>query len=209
MVRDLSLSVAPARHGDATSDERRRDATSPALGVQQADVARRLAEAYYREVYGVLRRLGVRREGLFDATQHVFLVAAEKARSIDVASERAFVISVAVRTAANLRRAYATQHQRHVDQDVVGVASPAPLADELLDQRRLRFLLDEALDALPPDLREAFVLFELENLTLTEISQSLDIPRGTVASRLRRAREIFQETARRLQARSRAGGRTP
>jgi RNA polymerase sigma-70 factor (ECF subfamily) len=204
MIRDVVLVAGPAGRGDANEGEGPRKGSSrPAAPghVEPADTARRLAEAYYREIYGVLRRLGVRQEALFDATQHVFLVAAEKARSIHVESERAFVVSVAVRTAANVRRAYATQRERHVDQDVLGVASPAPLADELLDQRRLRSLLDEALDSLPPDLREAFVLFELENLTLAEIAHALDIPRGTVASRLRRARESFREIAARLKSR--------
>src|SRR5512146_1902916 len=63
------------------------------------DVARRLAANHYREVWSVLRRLGVY-DGLEDATQHVFLVAASRRASIRVESERAYVISVAVRTAA-------------------------------------------------------------------------------------------------------------
>lgn len=48
------------------------------------------------------------------------------------------------------------------------------------------------LDALGEDLREVFVLYELEELTMVEIAATLAIPSGTVASRLRRARERFR-----------------
>jgi RNA polymerase sigma-70 factor (ECF subfamily) len=49
---------------------------------------------------------------------------------------------------------------------------------------------------LPMDLRAVFVLFELEELTMMEIATMSDIPPGTVASRLRRARQAFQEAVR-------------
>jgi DNA-directed RNA polymerase specialized sigma24 family protein len=60
-------------------------------------------------------------------------------------------------------------------------------------------LLDRALDQLPPELRTAFVLFEVENLSMLEIAELLGIPRGAVASRLGPAREQFQAAARALQ----------
>jgi RNA polymerase sigma-70 factor, ECF subfamily len=168
---------------------------------------RQLAEAYYRDVWAALRRLGVPPEGLADATQHVFLVAASKLEIIRSGSERAFLISIAVRTAANARRAKKTRRARQVDEDSATFPGTAPPADELVEQRRLRLLLDRALERLAPDLREPFVLFELEGLTLDEIAETLAIPRGTVASRLRRARELFLATAKRLEAR-RSGERT-
>jgi RNA polymerase sigma-70 factor, ECF subfamily len=178
--------------------------TSSAVG---SELLRRLAELYYRDVWAVLRRLGVPPEGLADATQHVFLVAASKPEIIRSGSERPFLISIAVRTAANMRRAQKTRRARHVDEDSANFPGSAPPADELVEQRRLRVLLDRALDRLVPELREPFVLFELEGLTLDEIAETLAIPRGTVASRLRRARELFQAAARRLEAR-RSGERS-
>jgi RNA polymerase sigma-70 factor (ECF subfamily) len=76
--------------------------------------------------------------------------------------------------------------------------------EELMDRRRARALLDRVLGALPMDLRAVFVLFELEELTMTEIATMSDIPPGTVASRLRRARQAFQEAVRTMT--SRPGG---
>jgi len=49
------------------------------------------------------------------------------------------------------------------------------------------------------DLVTVFVLFELEGLSAPEISELVDIPVGTVASRLRRARATFRAAARRME----------
>ena len=55
----------------------------------------------------------------------------------------------------------------------------------------------EAIPAMPEELREMLVLFELEELSMQEISLALDLKMGTVASRLRRAREKFAEISER------------
>ena len=58
----------------------------------------------------------------------------------------------------------------------------------------------------PDDMRTAFVLFELEGLSVPEIAELTETKQGTVASRLRRARELFQSGVKRLRARE-AGDR--
>jgi RNA polymerase sigma-70 factor (ECF subfamily) len=73
----------------------------------------------------------------------------------------------------------------------------APAPDECVDQKRLREWLDEVLSAMPDDLRAVFVLFELEELSSQEIARHLELPVGTVASRLRRARDVFSQLAAR------------
>lgn len=57
------------------------------------------------------------------------------------------------------------------------------------------------LGALAPELRTVFVLFEFERLSSPEIAALLTLPLGTVASRLRRAREEFHLAATELRAR--------
>lgn len=47
-------------------------------------------------------------------------------------------------------------------------------------------------------LREVLALYEIEELTLPEIAAALEIPEGTAASRLRRARTEFSRKARQL-----------
>lgn len=70
---------------------------------------------------------------------------------------------------------------------------------EQLDQARARSLLDRALEALDADYRSVFALYELEELTMAEIASILDLPEGTVASRLRRARDEFRKIAKRFE----------
>jgi RNA polymerase sigma-70 factor, ECF subfamily len=59
--------------------------------------------------------------------------------------------------------------------------------DQIVDERILR-----SLDALPPDFREVLVLSDVEGLAYSEIAHSLDVPVGTVKSRLSRARKLMQ-----------------
>jgi RNA polymerase sigma-70 factor (ECF subfamily) len=160
-----------------------------------------LLAKHFRTVWRTLRRLGVPAEGCDDAAQHVYLVTAGRLAEIRPGAERAFLVSTAVRVAANARRSRAARPEVADTDAIESHADGAPPADELLEERRMRLLLDEVLDSLPDDLRTVFVLFELEELATQEIADALDIPRGTVASRLRRARDEFQEAAKRLRAR--------
>ena len=54
---------------------------------------------------------------------------------------------------------------------------------------------------MPDDLREVFVLFEIEEISIQDIATTLEIPIGTVGSRLRRARQAFQQAVTRHRAR--------
>jgi RNA polymerase sigma-70 factor (ECF subfamily) len=72
--------------------------------------------------------------------------------------------------------------------------------EQLLDSKQRRAALDRALDEMPLDQRTVFVLFELEGFLLPEIAESLQIPLGTATSRLRRARQRFEEWASSQQA---------
>jgi RNA polymerase sigma-70 factor (ECF subfamily) len=73
--------------------------------------------------------------------------------------------------------------------------------DELSDQLRARALLDQVMTDMPEDLREVFVLFEIEEISIQDIATTLEIPIGTVGSRLRRARQAFQQAVTRHRAR--------
>jgi RNA polymerase sigma-70 factor (ECF subfamily) len=62
-------------------------------------------------------------------------------------------------------------------------------------------VLEELLLAMPLDLRTVLILFELEQLTKTEVAELLGLPVGTAVSRLRRAREEFRAQLKRRNAR--------
>lgn len=158
----------------------------------------RLAEmfsAYYGMVWALGRRLGVAPESLDDAAQQVFLICAERISDIRPGSEKAFLYGTALRTAKSFRR----KQGREISTDQgESWASECPAPEELTDRKRTREMLDEVLAEMNEDLRTAFVLHELEELSMREIAELLELAPGTVASRLRRAREVFQEMATRM-----------
>jgi RNA polymerase sigma-70 factor (ECF subfamily) len=156
----------------------------------------RMIASDYRLIWRVLRRLGVPADGADDATQQVFLIAAERLDDIAERSERAFAFGTALRVAQSLRRK-AARLPASEDGDLRASLLPGP--DELTDQKRARELLDRVLEALPFELRSVFVLFELEGQTSPEIAALLELPLGTVASRLRRAREQFAQRVAEVQ----------
>jgi RNA polymerase sigma-70 factor (ECF subfamily) len=162
---------------------------------------RALVDANFDFIWRTLRGLGVPADSADDAAQHVFLVASQKLDSIAVGSERAFLYGTASGVAANLRRSRARRLEVLDETAVSARADDAPDAEKVVEARERRALLDRALGGMADDQREVFVLFVLEGLETPQIAQVLGLPRGTVASRLRRAREEFHAASKRLQAR--------
>jgi RNA polymerase sigma-70 factor (ECF subfamily) len=166
---------------------------------------RRLFEQQFSFVWRTLRRLGVTDALLPDASQRVFWTASRRMTDFTDDRARAFLFGTARRVAADFRR---LRREVLSANDSNSIADDgAPTAEELVDQKRARELLDELLDALDDDLREVLFLQEGEGMTLSEIAEVLDIPLGTAASRLRRAREEFRRVLkRRMTTMAPAGG---
>ncbi|HET8938466.1 MAG TPA: sigma-70 family RNA polymerase sigma factor [Polyangiales bacterium] len=161
----------------------------------------RAIEADYRFIWRLLRRFGVPENHTEDAAQQVFLIVAERLSDIIQGRERAFAFGTALRVAQSLRRRLGRElphDQSELEQR--GHTHSAP--DELVEQKRARELLDRVLQQMPEDSRTVFILFELEALSSPEIAALIEMPLGTVASRLRRAREQFKalvEAAQRVE----------
>jgi RNA polymerase sigma-70 factor (ECF subfamily) len=152
---------------------------------------------HYDFIWRSLRRLGLDASGADDAAQQVFVVASRKLAGIRVGGERAYLFGIALRVASDARRAAAGRRE-HPSEDVDEAPDPSPGADEMLDHRRARALLDEALEHLPLPLRVVFTLHELEDMSMSEIADVVGIAPGTVASRLRKARQLFESAVARL-----------
>ncbi len=168
--------------------------------------AAQLVRRHLRSVWRTLRRLGVPAEAADDATQEVFVAATRKLDAVEPGREAPFLFAIALRVAANARRANATRRRFFDGTGSTAGVDGAPPADALLDHKRMRAMLDAVLDALPEDQRTVFVLVELEGWSAPEIAALLKVPLGTVASRLRRARESFHEQAERIRSLQSSGG---
>lgn len=137
-------------------------------------------------VLGVCRR--VLRDGHLaqDCFQITFLLLARKAASLSRPEALAsWLYGVAARTARKARG----QAARRRCQEARAAAHEAIRDPDDRDWHDLRPLLDESVSALPDKYRVPFVLHHLQGLTVTEVAQRLKCPRGSIATRLSRARE--------------------
>ena len=168
----------------------------------QADRVRAAMDTHYDAVWRFVRHLGVVSADVEDAVQKVFLVFARRVTSIDIGAERLFLFATAVRVASDARRQRARSRESLADanDEAIDAIDPAPSVEQTIDDRRLRRLLDEVLDTLSEEHREVLVLVDIEEQTMAEASEVLGIPKGTVASRLRRARELFESSANDLKS---------
>jgi RNA polymerase sigma-70 factor (ECF subfamily) len=167
--------------------------TSSLSGVDAARL-RRIVDAHFDSLWRFLRRLGLSEADTDDAVQEVILVLARKLERVDAKSERSFIFSTAFRVASDMRKR--VRRRRETDDELLTeLATESPDPEASADSQRLAVLFDRVLSRLSLELRAVFVLYELEELTMAEIAQALQLPLGTVASRLRRGRETFERLA--------------
>lgn len=187
--------VAPSRDTMPSSIPRSRE-------VSERDVRLRgLVDLYFDFIWRSLRGFGVPAASADDATQQVFWIASQKMESIVVGSERAFLFTIARGIAANARRGQSRNREVANEVAIAVQRDASPNPEQVAASNEAKKLLEQFLEMLPDDLRTVFMLFELEGLTIAEIADACALPMGTVGSKLRRAREEFQETIRRFQAR--------
>jgi RNA polymerase sigma-70 factor, ECF subfamily len=168
--------------------------------VQFSDEARvrltEMLEAHHQTVWRMLCRRGVDPAGAADLVQQSFLIAAQRLDDIRPGCERAFLLETGFRLA---RAATRKMNRMQFEEDMDLHVGASNRVEELLDQKRAVDIMDRVLGTLGPELIEVFLLFEMEHLPMREIGDMLKIPLGTVASRLRRAREAFREESSRIE----------
>jgi RNA polymerase sigma factor (sigma-70 family) len=141
-------------------------------------------------VFGVCQRILRDAHAAEDAFQATFLVFVRKAGSIGKAdSLGCWFYEVAYRTA--LRAKVNTARQRLRERQAPLMSDTLPATD--LDWKELRPILDDELHRLPENFRRPFVLCYLEGKTHADAAVLLGWPKGTVAGRLSRARELLRE----------------
>jgi RNA polymerase sigma-70 factor (ECF subfamily) len=112
-----------------------------------------------------------------------------------------------VRVASDVRKKRARSREVSADGVLDMHVDPLPDAAARIDDERLRAWLDVVLDGLPEESRTVLVLVDIEEQTMAEAATMLGLPPGTVASRLRRGRELFERGANELRAKLEGGTR--
>ena len=104
---------------------------------------------------------------------------------------RAWMYRILRNTFLTSRSGLAAKRTTSLEEDVEPV-SPELTPELLLLREEGRAAVLNALAALPVDSREALLLFEMEEMSYREIAEVLDVPMGTVMSRLSRARKMMR-----------------
>lgn len=160
-----------------------------------------LFDAHYDAIWRTLRRLGIADADSDDAAQRVFVVAARRLDELEVGHEGRYLYGIAVRVASELRRRAPAHREVTDDHTLAAIADDAPGPEQQLLESEARDALDQVLGAMSDDLRAVLVLVEIEGVAVADLAALLEVPVGTAASRLRRARDEFTACARRVRAR--------
>jgi RNA polymerase sigma-70 factor, ECF subfamily len=168
-----------------------------------------IVQRYHRRIYNVCYRFAGDAENAQDLTQEVFIKMYRTLRTYD-SGKGAFMTWV-----TTITRNLLVDHFRKTKGDRVTdsldstasehedaqplserIADRAPPPDASVQSRETREMVHLALQKLSPELREAVILRDLQDMDYREIATALRVPEGTVKSRINRGRA---ELARLLQ----------
>jgi RNA polymerase sigma-70 factor (ECF subfamily) len=163
---------------------------------------RAIYDDYFEFVWTSTRRLGVPVDAVDDVVQEIFVVVNARLSTVEQpASLRSWIYGVARRTVSTYhraRRVRGASESHDPFEDGASPMQPSPLDLTVLsDEIRLLWRL---LGELGPLKREVFVLAELEEMTMPEIAEAIVVPLNTAYSRLRVARQEFNEALGRYEA---------
>jgi RNA polymerase sigma-70 factor (ECF subfamily) len=171
-----------------------------------------LARTQHRKIYGICYRFTGSQSDAEDLTQEAFLKMYRNLASFDPA-KGGFTTWLTTLTrnllVDNYRRSRLERASDSLDESYDGEEDGATKADRLADGGKsqeqhvagleLRAQIQEALQQVSPDLREAVILRDLEDLDYKEIADILQVPQGTVKSRISRGRSELARLLKRIE----------
>jgi RNA polymerase sigma-70 factor (ECF subfamily) len=161
---------------------------------------------YFDFVWASVRRFGVQPGEMDDVVQEVFIVIHAKLAALErPESLRSWIYGVVRRVASNHRRSLRTQIAAGIFvgtpyREIAESREPTPF--EPMKTNADIAILASLLDELDEPQREVFALVELDELTVPEAAEVLQIPVNTAYSRLRVARQAFEAAVARRRERS-------
>ncbi|MCY4511697.1 MAG: RNA polymerase sigma factor [Acidobacteria bacterium] len=178
----------------------------------------RIVTQHWRRVFNVAYKFVGRHDVAEDLTQDIFLKIFRALGTFDRrANFQTWLISVSRNLCIDHYRSVRKERElvdRSVDAEDASPVSREPDALTALERSDRRVLLHRALEQLPDTLRTAVLMRDIQEQSYREIARELDLPEGTVKSRINRGRHELARQIRRLiseaEARTtRAGSQQP
>ena len=157
------------------------------------DAFETLVKKYQKPVYALCRRMTGDHQSADDLSQETFIKAYISLQKFkDRKSFFSWIRKIALNNCLNYLKARKREEPLGIRENTVTEnlnSSPQELPQEQLLRNGMEVKFKEALEALPLDLKTVFVLRVFENLSYRAIADLLNIPPGTVMSRLSRSRK--------------------
>jgi RNA polymerase sigma-70 factor (ECF subfamily) len=163
-----------------------------------------IVRTHWRKVFNLAYKFVGRHDEAEDLTQDIFLKIFKALHTFDRrANFQTWLISISRNLCIDHYRSVRKEREtmaRDVDASTLMPVSRERSPHGELEQIDLRKRIREALAELPPTLREAVVLRDLQEFSYQEIADKLRLPEGTVKSRINRGRLELARQLRRLQS---------
>jgi RNA polymerase sigma-70 factor (ECF subfamily) len=155
-----------------------------------------IARKYGRFLYNVAYRLTGNDDDAQDLVQEVLLRVRKGLETYRPGSMEGWLSRIATNAFLDEVRRRKRRPLELLPDEPDRVTPPTPGADVALAAEVLPDDVQAALRSLSPEYRSAVVLSDVVGLTYQEISEALDVPVGTVRSRLHRGRALLREALR-------------
>jgi RNA polymerase sigma factor (sigma-70 family) len=146
---------------------------------------------HMRAAYNLARWLLRNDQDAQDVVQESFMKAYKAQESFRGSEARTWMLSIVRNTAIDFRRRYKSGTEVALEDQGPEPEDDSPDPERALLAQSRRDQVRQAISRLPAEFREVIVLREIEGLSYKEIASVLDIPMGTVMSRLSRARNLL------------------
>jgi len=166
------------------------------------DAFEQLIEKYQKKVYNIALKMLGNKEDAYDMSQEVFI---RVYRSIDKFKEQAslstWIYKITTNACLDEIRRRKNRFTVSIDDDMElndskvkrQIEYDGPSPEIIVEENELREIINKSIQQLPEQYRVVTILRDIQGFSYEEIANILDVPQGTVKSRINRARAMLRD----------------
>ena len=154
---------------------------------------KRIINENKRKIKAIIRNI-VGRENE-DIEQEVYIKVWRSSEGKNISKISQWVNKITANTCKDFLRSkqYRIENMKVDDENVINEVRDTKTPEKILNSKQRQKMILKAVDRLPKKMKDVIILYEFEQKTYDEISKKLNVPIGTVKSRLSCAREILRD----------------